>query len=260
MKLRQIVTCFALAVTLELVVVAIAAEAPKPAKAAAKGNATSPDEKTDTADDPCKWCTPCSPTPGSSCLKCCTTSVDPTAVAKIVRNHQVTFVSAKRVVIWLDGGQSYSIEPVAADVTHSFHSVADYVSDQHALFSAGVAGSSTPVQAGPPSPPRPPPPPPINHTAPRPPLPIPPRPSNRRPTPQPPPKQQAELATAGTIVGRLQTDGIVQSNWRLPKGTYTIVLTTLNAKPVAALVTQSGQWAMTFDNIFFLDSTAPISK
>ena len=23
------------------------------------------------SDDSCKWCEPCSPTPGSSCLKCC---------------------------------------------------------------------------------------------------------------------------------------------------------------------------------------------
>lgn len=29
------------------------------------------DAKVQESDDPCKWCTPCSPTPGSECLKCC---------------------------------------------------------------------------------------------------------------------------------------------------------------------------------------------
>lgn len=29
------------------------------------------DVKVQEPDDPCKWCTPCSPTPGSQCLKCC---------------------------------------------------------------------------------------------------------------------------------------------------------------------------------------------
>ena len=27
--------------------------------------------KPEQSDDSCKWCEPCSPTPGSSCLKCC---------------------------------------------------------------------------------------------------------------------------------------------------------------------------------------------
>lgn len=27
--------------------------------------------KTEKSDDSCKWCEPCSPTPGSECLKCC---------------------------------------------------------------------------------------------------------------------------------------------------------------------------------------------
>lgn len=28
-------------------------------------------DKPQESDDPCKWCTPCSRTPGSECLKCC---------------------------------------------------------------------------------------------------------------------------------------------------------------------------------------------
>jgi hypothetical protein len=56
------------------------------------------------------------------------------------------------------------------------------------------------------------------------------------------------------IVGRLKTDGISQSNWKLPKGTYTIVLTVREGEPVAALVNADGDYAVSFDNLFFLEA------
>jgi hypothetical protein len=74
MRFRQILTSTAVVAALGLVVPAIASPAPTAQKAAPKGNAIAADEKTQTPDDPCKWCTPCSQTPASACLKCCTSA------------------------------------------------------------------------------------------------------------------------------------------------------------------------------------------
>jgi hypothetical protein len=164
-------------------------------------------------------------------------NVDPKSVVKVVSDGRVKFSSTKRVTVWLDDNQSYSVEPVVVGPSES-----------HTFRSASEMGilQSRPV---PPPPPRPP-----DHGGPRPPLPIPPRPTNRRPTPQPPPKTKSQLAKEGVIVGRLKTDGISQSNWKLPNGTYTIVLTLREGEPVAALVNADGEYAVSFDNLFFLDA------
>jgi hypothetical protein len=198
-------------------------------------------------------------------------AVNPRVVAKIVADGKVKFSSTKSTTIWLDSKQKYSIYPVtvesnesheymattqAADQIQTAQAAESSRSDKKSL-SAGVAQSAPSFQGGPHPPPPPPPrpPPPVNHGGPRPPLPVPPRPSNRRPTPQPPAKFTAELAAEGAIVGRLVTDGISQSNWKLPKGTYTIVLVPFEGKPVAALVNTEGKYVASLDNIFLLDTS-----
>jgi len=184
--------------------------------------------------------------------------VDPKVVAKLVTEGKVKFAPKSKITIWLDENQSYSISPVIAD------NPADTYRTE-AEFEAMFGG-----QQGPPRPPLPPrPPPPINHGGPRPPAPVPPGPHNSRPPrPQPrPPKPMAEttidgiadnllyrLAAQRVIVGRLETEGISQRNWKLAKGTYTMVLMLLDGKPVVTLVNSRGEFVVTFDNIFFVNA------
>jgi len=199
--------------------------------------------------------------------------VDPKTVAKIVQAGTVKFSSTKSMTIWLGGNQKYSVYPVTVESNESHEylavahrSVNDTTTMQPAKASSSapsdkkvsVAGASELTAFQGPRPPPPPPPP--NHGGPRPPLPIPPRPSNRRPTPQPPPKPKEALASEGAIVGKLVTDGISQTNWKLEKGIYTIVLTRLKDKPVAALVSNDGKYVASFDNIFFLDASDQSQK
>ena len=61
-----------------------------------------------------------------------------------------------------------------------------------------------------------------------------------------------QLAEEGVVVGKLETEGISQSNWKLAKGSYTIVLTTLDGLPVATLVNAAGEFVITFDNVLFI--------
>jgi hypothetical protein len=196
--------------------------------------------------------------------------VDPKTVAKVVTDGKVKFSSLKSITVWLDGNQKYSVYPVTVENNESHEYQATVQPSGNEMKAATSEQSSRsesrPVAAGfaafqaIPRPPPPPPPP--NHGGPRPPLPIPPRPSNRRPTPQPPPPppKKADLAAEGAIVGRLVTDGISQTNWRLPKGAYTIVLTVFEGKPVAALVNAEGGYVASFDNIFFLEASEQTQK
>jgi hypothetical protein len=194
--------------------------------------------------------------------------IDPKGVAKLVTEGRIKFSPKSKITIWLDENQNYSISPVVADnETHTYRTQSEF-----AVLLAGPQG--------PPRPPPPKPPPPINHTGPRPPAPIPPGPHNSRPPkppptlpkppptlPKPPPKPKTELgeqgvaadllyqlAEQGVIVGRLETEGISQKNWKLAKGAYTIVLTLLEDKPVATLVNSNGEFVVTFDNIFFVNA------
>jgi hypothetical protein len=193
--------------------------------------------------------------------------VDPKTVAKVVTDGKVKFSSVKSLTVWLDGNQKYSVYPVTVENNES-HEYQATVRPSSNEMKAATSEQSSRSESKPGAAgiaafqgiPRPPPPP--NHGGPRPPLPIPPRPSNRRPTPQPapPPPKKADLAAEGAIVGRLVTDGISQTNWRLPKGTYTIVLTVFENKPVAALVNAEGTYVASFDNIFFLEASEQTQK
>jgi hypothetical protein len=60
------------------------------------------------------------------------------------------------------------------------------------------------------------------------------------------------LAALGAVVGRLETGGISQPDWKLAKGSYTIVLTSLAGKPVATLINARGEYVISFGEIFFL--------
>ncbi len=201
--------------------------------------------------------------------------VNPKVVAKIVSDGKVRFSSTKSVTVWLDTKQNYSVYPVTVESneSHEYLATVDATSqvqvthiDKSARPDQSLSGATVQnaaaFQAGPKPPPPPPPKPPapVNHGGPRPPLPVPPRPSNRRPTPQPPSKSTADLATEGAIVGRLVTDGISQSNWKLQKGAYTIVLVPFEGKPVAALVNEEGNYVASLDNIFFLATSGENQK
>lgn len=197
--------------------------------------------------------------------------INPKVIATLVTQRKITFSPKSRITIWLDENQSYSISPVVADnTTHTYRSA----SEASALL-AGPGGGM------PPRPPPPRPPSPINHTGPRPPMPVPPGPHNSRP-PKPPPKPKPparpktkfagegarvggpettsqgaadllhRLAEQGVVVGRLETGGISQHNWKLARGAYTIALTILDGKPVATLINSGGEFVITFDNVFFV--------
>jgi len=164
--------------------------------------------------------------------------LDPKAIAKLVGDGTIKFSSKGSTIIWLDEKQYYSIEPVVADKGDTYRTASEV---SVAVKSAGL-----------PSPPRPPPPPPHDSKPPRP-VPIPPRPPGPRPSDhRPPRKSLAQLAEQGTVVGRLETGGISQPDLKLAKGSYTIALTTYEGKPVATLINASGEYVITFDEVFFL--------
>jgi len=166
--------------------------------------------------------------------------VDPKAIAKLVTEGKIKFSAKSAVVIWVNDKQYYSIEPIVSDHGDTYPASAAFGTDAKSM-AVGQA----------PTPPRPPAPPPHDHTPPRP-VPIPPRPPRPRPSDhQPPKKSLAELAEQGTVVGRLETDGISETDLNLPKGSYTIVLTIFEGKPVASLIDASGEYVRTFDEVFF---------
>jgi hypothetical protein len=187
-------------------------------------------------------------------------NIDPKSVADLVRNGAIKFTSKGTITVWLDEHQSYSISPVAAgEKNHVFRPISEEVT----ALMTGPGGGKPPPPPPPPKPPRP-----VNHGGPKPPMPIPPGPHNSKPPkPQPrPPKPRAmvnaegekasgsllqQLAEEGVVVGKLETEGVSQSNWKLAKGAYTIILTTSDGTAVAALVNAAGEFVITFDNVFF---------
>ena len=56
-------------------------------------------------------------------------------------------------------------------------------------------------------------------------------------------------------MGQLVTEGISQGNWRIPKGSYTIVLTMQDGKPVASVIDGNGPYVVSFDNVFFSEGS-----
>lgn len=184
--------------------------------------------------------------------------IDPREIAKLVEGGLVKFDPDRAIVVTLETGESYTIEPVhTADQSR-------YLRIPENSFKALQGPGRLPPL--PPLPPRPWPPlpspdhggkPPPKPPTPGVPVPVPPKPPQTPPKPPPKPQSMSlveESAGAGVIVGRLTTEGISSANGSLAKGSYTIVLTTYNGKPFAALIDSQGNYVLSSTNFFLVDA------
>ena len=62
----------------------------------------------------------------------------------------------------------------------------------------------------------------------------------------------ADICQVQLSPGRYHSQSQVINGYELAKGSYTIVLTTLDGLPVATLVNAAGEFVITFDNVLFI--------